>query len=189
MKSLVLASALLIYVGVLAVNCQDDLGAQVMQAVSLFPSAPQAARKQLRELGPSAFPYVLQMIRDDGGLGTIKKTFLIDVIARSRTEQSASALIELLTDRDPYVRGLAVSYLGKRKYGAAIPHLVKLLDDKGVFVTRVRTDPDREDPVLVRDKAIEALQAITGKAMDARATQDEQAKAWVRWWEKRQRSN
>ena len=105
-----------------------------------------------------------------------------------RRRRPLSALVELLAESDPYVRGLAISYLCKRRYRAAVPHLIKLLDDRGVFVTTIKTDPDREEPELVRDKAMEALQAITGKRMSMRATQDERARAWLRWWEKRQRS-
>lgn len=167
---------------------QDDLSAQVSKAVGLFSSSPTLARKELKELGPSAFPYLLRIIREDPGLGTIKKTLLIDAIARDETEKGASALVELLAESDPYVRGLAISYLGKRRYRPAISHLIKLLDDRGVFVTTIKTDPYREEPELVRDKAMEALQAITGKRMDRRTTQDERARAWVRWWEKQQRS-
>lgn len=85
--------------------------------------------------------------------------------------------MDLLADSDPYVLGLAVSYLGKRRYRPVIPHLIKLLDDRGVFVTTIQTDPDREEPELVRDKAMEALQAITGTRMDMRATQDERVGA------------
>lgn len=144
-----------------AVPLQTDTSAQVSEAVSLFPREPKLARKQLIELGPPAFSSILRMIRDDSGLGTIKKTFLIDVIARNKTRESGSALIELLTDSDAYVRGLAVSSLGKRSYRPAVPHLVKMLDDKGVFVTTIKTDPERGEPVLVRDKATEALQTIT----------------------------
>jgi hypothetical protein len=136
----------------------------------------------LLELGPSAFSSILLMIRGDSGLGTIKKTFLIDVIARSKTRESGSAMIALLTDSDPYVRGLAVSYLGKRRYRPAMAHLVALLDDKGVFVTTIKTDPEREEPELVRDKAIEALEAITRMKLTPKRTGDEKAKAWQQWW-------
>ena len=125
-----------------ALGGQGDLSAQVSKAVNLFSSSPKLARKELRDLGPAAFPYLLRIIREDRGLGTIKKTLRIDAIARDKTGKSASALVDLLADSDPYVRGLAVSYLGKRRYRPAIPHLIKLLD-RGVFVTTIKTDPDR----------------------------------------------
>jgi HEAT repeat protein len=148
---------------------------------------PKAARREFERMGAPAFPHILRAIRDDNGLGPIKKAFLVDVIGKSRTKEAPSALTELLSYSDPFVRGLAVSHLGKRKYKQAIPYLVKLLDDKDVFVTNIKTDPERSEPVLVRDSAMEALQAITGRTMDAGATQDERARAWLRWWEKQQR--
>jgi|GEM_PF-3497096 len=188
MKILIVISVLFISVSQATVGRQNDVSARVSQVVALLPNEPKLARKHLLALGPSAFPYVLRIVREDAGLGMIKKTFLIDVIARSKTKQSGSALIELLTDTDPYVRGLAASYVDKRRYRAAVPHLIKLLDDKGVYVTQLQTDPERHEPVLVRDKVMEALQGITGRTMDTRSTQDERAAAWVRWWEKQQRS-
>jgi hypothetical protein len=188
MRLLLTLSLLFLCLSPNAFGGQDDLSAQVSKAVGLFSSSPTLARKELKELGPSAFPYLLRIIREDPGLGTIKKTLLIDAIARDETEKGASALVELLAESDPYVRGLAISYLGKRRYRPAISHLIKLLDDRGIFVTTIKTDPYREEPELVRDKAMEALQAITGKRMDRRTTQDERAGAWLRWWERQQRS-
>ena len=110
MKILTVISVLFISVSQATVGRQNDVSARVSQVVALLPNEPKLARKHLLALGPSAFPYVLRIVREDAGLGMIKKTFLIDVIARSKTKQSGSALIELLTDTDPYVRGLAASY-------------------------------------------------------------------------------
>lgn len=188
MRLLLALSILFVCLSSNAFGAQDDLSAQVSKVVGLFSSSPTLGREQLKKLGPAAFPYLLCIIRDDRELGTIKKTLLIDAIARDETEKADSALVELLAESDPYVRGLAISYLGRRRYRPAVPNLIKLLDDRGVFVTTIKTDPYREEPELVRDKAMEALQAITGKRVATHATQDKRARAWLRWWEKQRRS-
>lgn len=187
-KALVGASVLLLCMGTPCPGFQGDVATRVTRAIDLMSHQPKAARRELKKIGAPAFPHILRAIRDDSVLGPIKKAFLIDVIGKSRTQEAASALTELLSYSDAFVRGLAVSHLGKRRYKPAIPYLVHLLDDKEVFVTNMQTDPDRNEPVLVRDNAMEALQAITGRTMDAGATQDERARAWVRWWEKQQRA-
>lgn len=186
-KALINASVLLLCMSIPGHGFQGDVATRVTRALDLMSHQPKAARRELQRIGAPAFPHILRAIREDDGLGPIKKAFLVDVIGKSRTKEAASALTELLSYSDPFVRGLAVSHVGKRRYKPAIPYLVKLLDDKNVFVTNMQTDPDRNEPVLVRDNAMEALQAITGRAIDARATQDERAKAWLHWWEKQQR--
>lgn len=183
------ACLLLFSVCLYPVKGQSDVRAQVSQSVRLIPLQPEVARKKLKRLGPSAFPDILRVISDDSGLGQIKKAFLINVIGGSRTKESGSALTVLLSDSDPFVRGLAVSYFGRRRDKAAIPQIVRLLNDKGIHLTQTRTDPASEESIFVRDKAIEALEAITRKKMEPRATRDEQAKAWQRWWSRHQRTS
>lgn len=187
-RALINSSVILLCVGIPAHGFQGEIATRVTRAIDLMSHQPKAARREFERMGAPAFPHILRAIRDDNGLGPIKKAFLVDVIGKSRTKEAASALTEMLSYSDAFVRGLAVSHLGKRRYRPAIPYLVKLLDDRNVFVTNMQTDPDRNEPVLVRDNAMEALQAITGKTMDAGATQDERAQAWVRWWEKQQRA-
>lgn len=183
------ASLLLLSVSFHPVIGQNDVSTQVSQAIRLISLEPQVVRKEFRKLGPSAFPHILRAIGSDSGLDPIKKAFLIDVIGRSRAKESARTLIALLSDSDPYVRGLAASYFGRRKDKTAIAQLVRLLDDKGIYATRTRTDPVSEEPILVRDKAIEALEAITRSKMKPEATGDEQAKAWQQWWLKHQQKS
>ena len=44
-------------------------------------------------------------------------------------------------------------------------------------------DPDRGQPVLVRDAAVGALERTTGVTLAKNGHTDEKSKAWQRWWE------
>lgn len=178
--------------GSITVVCapQDDLRGRVSQAVNRpFPREAESTRQQLAALGAPALPFIIENIRANASLTPIKKAFLVDVIAGMNGSQSAATLISLLDDPDPYVRGMAASYLGKRRLKDAVPHLVGLLNDKEVYKTVVRTDPAAEEDILVRDIALEALRATTRIALARRSSKDEQAKAWLHWWQRQQRSN
>lgn len=184
------AFALLLQFSVLAlgVRAQNNLRSQVSDAVRLFPKDAKTSRNQLISFGDPAVPLIVEIIQSDTNLDPIKKSFLVDVIATLHGEKSSEALISLLADGDPYVRGLVASYVSKRKLQTAIPHLIALLEDKAVYKTVVQTDPSSEEPVLVRDVAIEALQATAGLVLSPGGTKDQQATAWKRWWKRRQSS-
>src|ERR1700720_212978 len=107
--------ALLFSVGLHCVKGQSDVDDQVSKAVHLIHLQPQAAREQLNRLGPRGFPKILEMMHNDSRLGPIEKAFLIAVTRRSKGKDSFAALTVLLSDVDPYVRGLAVSYFGERR--------------------------------------------------------------------------
>lgn len=167
---------------------QEDLETKVQRAIDLsFPKAAEESRAQLRQIGPAAIPYILRAIESDPKVNPVKKVFLIDVMASITDKASESALIRLLSNTDAYVRGIAASYLGKQKARAAVPSLIKLLNDKEVYKTIVYTDPSSEKPVLVRDAAIEALQSVTGKVLVRQGTKEQQAQAWLRWWQTQQK--
>jgi HEAT repeat protein len=168
---------------------QGDLRVEVMGAVGRpFPKEAEASRKQLLALGTPAIPFLVEIIRAGDDLTPIKKAFLIDVIGNIKGQQSDSALISLLTDADPLVRGLAASHIGRQKIKAAIPNLINLLNDKDVYQTVVQTDPAAEQAILVRDVALEALQATTGITLAKRGSKNEQVKVWLRWWQKQRKS-
>lgn len=180
--------ALLLSVGVHCVKGQSEVNDQVSQAIRLIHLQPQAAREQLTRLGARGFPKILEVMHNDSRLGPIEKAFLVAVIGRSKGKDSFAALTVLLSDDDPYVRGLAASYFGERRHKPAMANLVGLLEDKGVYLTRTRTHPASEEPIFVRDKAIEALEAITRKKLEPEAAGDERAKAWQQWWLRHRRA-
>lgn len=167
---------------------KDDLRDKVLQIISRpFPGEAEASRKQLVALGPPAIPWIVEAVRSDVNLMPIKKAFLIDVISRISDRDASSAMIRLLEDDDPFVRGLSASRLGGLRSRTAIPHLIRLLHDKEVYQTVVQTDPAAEQDILVRDVAIEALRATTGMALAERDSKYEQVKAWTYWWNSRQK--
>jgi len=166
---------------------QEDLRTKVWRAIDLpFPKDADESRKQLKQIGAPAVPFILEAIESEPEMNPIKKTFLVDVMASIHQESSVSGLMGLLSSNDPYIRGLAATYLGKQKVRASVPKLINLLNDKEVYKTTVYTDPLSEKPVLVRDAAIDALQAVTGKVLARRGTKDQKAQAWIRWWRTQQ---
>lgn len=169
-------------------TCQDELKAKVSEAAGLFPKEAETSRKQLISFGENGIPFIAEIIQSDVNLNPIKKAFLMDVIASIPGEKSEGALIALLSDLDPYVRGLAISYISNRKLRAAIPSFIPLLSDHAVYKTVVQTDPSSERNILVRDAAIEALQAISETVLASNSSREKQAKAWRAWWDKRQKS-
>src|SRR5437763_224648 len=71
----------------------DELRDKVLQAVNRpFPREAEASRRQLLALGAPAIPFIVEVIRSGTVLTPIKKAFLVDVIARMNSQQSASAL-------------------------------------------------------------------------------------------------
>lgn len=175
---------------VLAKTCdsQDQLRNKVSQLINLpFPRSAENCRKQLKALGAPAIPYIIEAIRFSANINPIKKDFLADIISSIGGGEANSAFIELLSDSDSHIRGLAASYIGKRRLKSGIPQLINLLNDKGVYKTIVQTDPSIEQDVFVRDVVIESLQSITGITLAHRSSRDEQAKAWLRWWHRQER--
>src|SRR2546422_9091115 len=134
---------------------QNTLRDKVLKAINLpFPDKSSSTRSQLTELGPAAAPYIVEVIKSRHDLHPIRKTFLIDTLAGMRGTQVEDALFKLLSDKDPYVRGLTTTYLAKRKLNSSIPYLINLLDDQGVYKTINQTDPGITRDILVRDVAI-----------------------------------
>jgi TonB family protein len=167
---------------------QNELRDEVFKAARLFPMDVATSRKQLRFFGEAAAPFIAEIIQSDHNLDLNKKAYLIGVLGNTDGERVDSALIRLLSDADPFVRGTTTSLIARRKLRAALPSLVALLKDKAIYQTVVQTDPARETDMLVRDMAIQALSAITGTILAPGSPADAQAKAWKAWGEKQQKS-
>jgi hypothetical protein len=121
----------------------------------------------------------------DGYKRPVIKLIFLDFVSQSEGAEVEAALIELLKDKQPELRGYAVSELGKRKVSRAIPSIVERLDDKENTVV-ICTLNNPCDDILVRDLAIRALEAITGVKPSSSKNKEKQAEAWQRWWKKRQ---
>lgn len=167
---------------------ERDIRGKVKDAMALLPNDPQAAVAQLRSLGTSALDYIAEAIQLQPNLTQLQKALLLAVLADNKDEKGDAALIGLLSATDPFIRGSAVSALGRRQYKGAIPFFVKLLDDKETYITRSRTDPYSDESILVRDAAIEALETTTKMILAEKASSDKKANAWRRWWQKQQKA-
>lgn len=168
---------------------QNTLRDKVLQAINLpFPDKATSTRSQLTELGPAAAPYIVEVIESRDDLHLIRKTLLIDTLAGMCGTEVEDALFRLLSDKDPYVRGLTTTYLTKRKLKSSIPYLINLLGDQGVYKTINQTDPGITRDILVRDVAIDALEATTKIVLAPKGSRGQQAQAWLRWWRTQEKS-
>jgi hypothetical protein len=162
---------------------QQDDADRVNEAVKLFRNKQyDKAMSQFRDLGEKAIPAVLNLIQSEEVPIGVRMFALFGFISSIQGESANRALIELLSARIALLRGQSAGELGRRKVKAAIPNLIQLLDDKEICWSKTITDPYREEHTLVRDVAIDALEAITGKKMEKRRNYEERAKAWARWW-------
>ena len=165
---------------------QSDLKEKVAEAVNLFLRDRAQAMAQLRALGDPAIPFVLEILQSDQKPIIPVRLALLSFIAEMQGENSNSALMALFSHNESHVRGFATVELGRRKLERAIPKIVGLLNDEGIYMSFMITDPYREEHKLVRDVAIEALQSITGKTLAKGKSREAQIKAWRRWWQKQQ---
>ncbi len=169
-------------------NPQYDVEAKVQEAVNFILNREiPRGMAQLKELGSPAVPYVLDyMSREAYRYPLLKILLLQNFVSLTRGEEADAALIKLLSDNQPELRGYAASELGKRKVKSAIPQLISLLNDKA-HTTVIRHLNDRSPDVLVRDSAIAALESIAAIKLAKGKNKQKQAKAWSSWWQKQER--
>jgi hypothetical protein len=165
---------------------QNDVRAKAQEAINFILSRDiPRGMAPLKELGSPAVPHVLDYVSREAYRYPLIKTLLLhNFVSLTRGEEADAALIKLLDDGRPELRGFAASELGRRKVKAAVPHLVRRLNDEA-NTTTIRWLNDRSPDVLVRDAAIGALEAITGIKLNGK-TRGKQVKAWLRWWQKEQ---
>jgi hypothetical protein len=168
-------------------QCHGETKSKVESIInSIFTDKTLAnVSRQFREIGSPAVPCVLEYMSRDGYKRPVIKLIFLDFVSQSEGAEVEAALIELLKDKQPELRGYAVSELGKRKVSRAIPSIVERLDDKENTVV-ICTLNNPCDDILVRDLAIRALEAITGVKPSSSKNKEKQAEAWQRWWKKRQ---
>lgn len=167
---------------VAAPGTQNNIETRISEAVALFHNRqiPQAVGK-FRGIGDPAVPAVMELLKTDVGSRGMPLLLLTGFFSSTKGARADAALIELLSKESPYLRGFAASLIGKRKLRVAVPHLIKLLDDKEVYITTTSSHyPDMH--TLVRDEAIDALQSITGKTFARNKSRGRQAEAWLEWW-------
>jgi len=177
---------------------QDDVQSHVNEVILLLEGRKyKEAEAKLRVLGAPAIPLVLPIVRKEER--SPASSIILHFIVSIESGEAESAVIELLSNESAYLRGFTISYLrsfGARKVQqAALPHLIGLLHDTEIWLSGkasrgyyVKPDPTMvEFKYSVRGEAIEALQQITGIKLAVGATENEQAKAWLQWWQKQQK--
>jgi HEAT repeat protein len=156
---------------------------RVSEAVALFRNKQyDTAMSQFRDLGEKAIHAVLNLIQSEELPVGLPMFRLFGFISSIESETANRALIELLSAKRAFLRGQSAGELARRKVKAAIPNLIQLVDDKEICLTTSITDPYREQHTLVRDTAIDALEAITGEKLSKNRSYEEKAKAWAGWW-------
>jgi hypothetical protein len=166
-------------------NPQEDVKAKAEEALKNFNKNVPENMARLRALGAPAVPLVIDYIRE--GHGPIVKIILLSFVSSTKGKEADDAVLSLLWDKDPTLRGYAATAASARKLQAAVPRLVELLNDKEVATHVVVMDGEDYD-VLVRDNAVEALESINGLVLEKKGSKDKKAKAWLRWWQKQHES-
>jgi HEAT repeats len=172
---------LLLASGQPAATSGDDVGNDVVAAFSAYPASPDRARRELLAVGGKGVPHLVRMLWCQDELAVPAGRFLLGVIEGIQAPEANRGLRALLSHPDPNLRGESAAALGRRKAAEAMIALLDLLDDEAVYALEVRTHPRTETPILVCDKAVEALEAITGTVRARGAPSHDKVAAW-RWW-------
>jgi hypothetical protein len=183
-----------------AAQSREKLDSKVEEAMTLYRNGQtEQAQEVFREIGDPASPHVAELFSQRLAHSGVIDMPLFNIIAATKGDKSDAALIGFLSHENSYVRGLTASFLGKRRTEAAIPYLISLLADKGVYLNgRLRSGRFMVDekgnvdvggswkpPTLVMDEVIKALELITGLKLEDIMSKEEQAEAWKRWSKKR----
>ena len=109
------------------------------------------------------------------------------LVGTFKSQQAVDGLAELMAHRDPLVRCLAIGALTSIGTPAALPVLVKALDDQSVCMQTVFTDPARQYDVFVSDIAVEALENVTKRKFEPVSgdpPRHRDTRPWKKWWQK-----
>lgn len=160
---------------------QADIKTETEEALKLFKKSFPQGLARLRELGAPAVPFVLDYVRATDR--PLIRIVLLSFVSSTNGKEADDAVLTLLNERDPRLRGYAASSVGTRKLRVAIPRLVELLQDREVYM-HVTVDDGVDYDVLIRDNAVGALESITGIVLKKKGSKDKKARAWLRWWQR-----
>jgi hypothetical protein len=159
----------------------QEESARARQILSDPALSAAEAREALLALGEAAIEPAEEALAREQQATPPRQAFLVGILGSLRSPNSNRALGRLLADRRPLVRANASSALGRNHVACAVPHLIRLLDDRVEYGQEVSTDPHRERGLTVGTAASKALQTITGLHGK---TDGASAKAFERWWER-----
>jgi hypothetical protein len=168
-------------------QCRDDTRSKVEAIINnIFAEKTlNNVTQQFREIGPAAVPCVLEYMSRDGYKRPAIRIIFLNFVSKSEGVEVEAALMKLLKDTRPELRGYAASELGRRRVFSAIPLLIDRLDDNENTVV-ICTLNNSCDDIPVRVLAMSALESITGVKPSNSKSKEKQAKAWRQWWSTRQ---
>ena len=163
---------------------QTELENAVRQTLDLpYPQNAVELEARLGALGDASLPIIASVLQlNSGGLPFQKKVFLINYIGKIQSKAADDSMVVLLSSKEPLLRGLAVTLVGRRKQKSSIAHLIERLDDEAVFKETTHTDPYTKVSVQVRFVAVEALQEIENKIFRKGGSLAQKIQAWKTWW-------
>ena len=165
-------------------SVQTELENAVRQTLDLpYPQNAVELEARLGALGDASLPIIASVLQlNSGGLPFQKKVFLINYIGKIQSKAADDSMVVLLSSKEPLLRGLAVTLVGRRKQKSSIAHLIERLDDEAVFKETTHTDPYTKVSVQVRFVAVEALQEIENKIFRKGGSLAQKIQAWKTWW-------
>src|SRR4030095_5608677 len=97
---------------------QEDLKAQTDEALKVFSENIFQGLARLRELGAPAMPFVLDYVRSTDR--PLIRIALLSFVSSTNGKEADEAILSLLNEKDPSLRGYAVSSVGTRKLEAVV---------------------------------------------------------------------
>ena len=92
---------------------QADIKTETEEALELFKQSFPRGLARLRELGAPAVPFVLDYVRATDR--SLIRIVLLSFVSSTNGKEADDAVLTLLNERDPRLRGYAVSSVGTRK--------------------------------------------------------------------------
>jgi hypothetical protein len=146
-----------------------------------FPAEAATVKESLVAHGDRAVRGIVEAVKNEGGASPERINFLFDVLTSIGTPNAQVAMVELLDDSRPLVRGRAADELATNLAHCATPALIDRLQDTAVY----NDDVKRRKSLTVAEAADEALQKLTGmrKAGSDTGGPASRAPMFKTWWD------
>jgi HEAT repeat protein len=119
----------------------------------------------------------------------VRRSHAIALLATFKEPSSEHVLNQLVDDRNPKYRCLALQSLTELEARGAVPALVRKLNDQAVCMKTVSTDPAQDHDVYVSDEAGRLLEQLSGQSFEQKSANGHRGtKPWKEWWAKQKAS-
>ncbi len=161
--------------------CQTSVQAQMESVLDSGPGR-EKSHELVSKISDNPVPILMRIAQSTEG-SYVRRTRAIFLMATFKTEESASALVEIATQGEPTFRCPALQAFAELKGKTAIPLLTGRLDDHTICMHTALTDPAREQDVYVSDEAVRLLEQVTGHSFGRVSPDGHRAtKPWKKWW-------